>query len=109
MFIIDSHCHLDALDYTTLHKNIDDVVEKAKARDVRHLLTIGVTLSRFEKQRDALAHRNDVSLACGVHPLDLDDEPFDYERLIRLATHEKVVAVGEIGLDYYYSADNKTL
>ena len=109
MFIIDSHCHLDALDYENLHQNIDEVIEKAKARDVKHLLTIGVTLSRFEKQRDTLAHRDDVSLACGVHPLDLEDEPFDYDRLLQLAAHPKVVAVGEIGLDYYYSADNKAL
>ena len=109
MFIIDSHCHLDALDYENLHQNIDEVIEKAKARDVKHLLTIGVTLSRFEKQRDTLAHRDDVSLACGVHPLDLADEPFNYDRLLQLAAHPKVVAVGEIGLDYYYSADNKTL
>lgn len=109
MFIIDSHCHLDALDYENLHQNIDDVIEKAKRRDVKHLLTIGVTLSRFEKQRDALAHRDDVSLACGVHPLDLADEPFDLPRLLDLARHPKVVAVGEIGLDYYYSADNKAL
>ena len=109
MFIIDSHCHLDALDYENLHQNIDEVIEKAKARDVKHLLTIGVTLSRFEKQCDTLAHRDDVSLACGVHPLDLEDEPFNYDRLLQLAAHPKVVAVGEIGLDYYYSADNKAL
>ena len=109
MFIIDSHCHLDALDYENLHQNTDEVIEKAKARDVKHLLTIGVTLSRFEKQRDALAHRDDVSLACGVHPLDLEDEPFNYDRLLQLAAHPKVVAVGEIGLDYYYSVDNKAL
>jgi len=97
------------LDYENLHQNIDEVIEKAKARDVKHLLTIGVTLSRFEKQRDALAHRDDVSLACGVHPLDLEDEPFNYDRLLQLAAHPKVVAVGEIGLDYYYSVDNKAL
>ena len=36
MFIVDSHCHLDALDYENLHKNIADVVEKARARDVKH-------------------------------------------------------------------------
>ncbi|PJG85113.1 YchF/TatD family DNA exonuclease [Conservatibacter flavescens] len=107
MFIVDSHCHLDALDYENLHHNIDDVVEKAKARDVQHLVTIGVTLSRFEKMRDNLAHRSDVSLACGVHPLDLDDEPFDYERLLKLADDPKVVAIGETGLDYYYSIENK--
>ena len=44
-----------------------------------------------------------------MHPLDLEDEPFNYDRLLQLAAHPKVVAVGEIGLDYYYSADNKAL
>ena len=109
MFIVDSHCHLDALDYENLHKDIADVVAKAHARDVKHLLAIGVTLSRFEKAYPALAQFSNVSLACGVHPLDLDEEPYDAERLLRLAQDEKVIAIGEIGLDYYYSADNKTL
>ncbi|ABR75216.1 metal-dependent hydrolase [Actinobacillus succinogenes] len=109
MFIVDSHCHLDALDYEKRHENVDDVVEKARLRGVRHLLNIGVTLSRFEKQREMLAHLDNVSLACGVHPLDLDDEPYDHARLLELAVHPKVVAIGEIGLDYYYSVDNKTL
>lgn len=107
MFIVDSHCHLDALDYEKRHKNADDVVEKARLRGVRHLLNIGVTLSRFEKQREMLAHLDNVSLACGVHPLDLDDEPYEHARLLELAAHPKVVAIGEIGLDYYYSAENK--
>ena len=98
MFIVDSHCHLDALDYESLHKDIADVVAKANARDVKHLLAIGVTLSRFEKAYPKLAKFPNVSLACGVHPLDLEEEPYD-----------AVIAIGEIGLDYYYSADNKAL
>ena len=75
MFIVDSHCHLDALDYETLHQNIADVVAKAKASDVKHLLAIGVTLSRFEKVYPELAKFDNVSLACGVHPLDFEEEP----------------------------------
>ena len=108
MFIVDSHCHLDALDYENLHKDIADVVAKANARDVKHLLAIGVTLSRFEKAYPELAKFPNVSLACGVHPLDLEEEPYDAERLLHLAQDKKVIAIGEIGLDYYYSADNKT-
>lgn len=50
MFIVDSHCHLDALDYENLHKDIADVVAKAHARDVKHLLAIGVTLSVLKKR-----------------------------------------------------------
>ena len=62
MFIVDSHCHLDALDYENLHKDIADVVAKANARDVKHLLAIGVTLSRFEKAYPELAKFPNVSL-----------------------------------------------
>ncbi|MGC6247648.1 YchF/TatD family DNA exonuclease [Bisgaard Taxon 45] len=109
MFIVDSHCHLDALDYENLHNSVDDVVNKALARDVKHLLAVGVTLTRFEQIYATLAKFDNVSLACGVHPLDLDDEPFDADRLLRLANDPKVVAIGETGLDYYYSADNKTI
>ena len=35
MFLVDSHCHLDGLDYQSLHKNVDDVLAKAAARDVK--------------------------------------------------------------------------
>ena len=107
MFIVDSHCHLDALDYENLHKNVADVVAKAQARDVKHLLAVGVTLERFEKAYDELSQFANVSLACGVHPLDLKDEPFDGARLLQLAQRDKVIAIGECGLDYYYSEDNK--
>ncbi|UXN37242.1 YchF/TatD family DNA exonuclease [Avibacterium paragallinarum] len=107
MFIVDSHCHLDALDYENLHKNVADVVEKAKQRGVQHLLAVGVTLQRFEQVYDSLAPFPQISLACGVHPLNLEDEPFDYERLLKLAQDDKVIAIGEMGLDYYYSEENK--
>lgn len=107
MFIVDSHCHLDALDYEQLHKDIADVVAKAKAREVKHLLAIGVTLTRFEEAYATLKQFDNVSLACGVHPLDFEEEPFDPARLRRLAADPKVIAIGETGLDYYYSADNK--
>lgn len=109
MFIVDSHCHLDALDYENLHKNVADVVAKAAQREVKHLLAVGVTLSRFEQMYPSLRGFDNVSLACGVHPLDLEDEAFDPERLLRLAADDKVVAIGETGLDYYYSAENKAV
>ncbi|MFU2078630.1 TatD family hydrolase [Avibacterium endocarditidis] len=107
MFIVDSHCHLDALDYENLHQNVADVVQKANQRGVQHLLAVGVTLKRFEQMYDTLKPFSEISLACGVHPLDLDDEPFDAERLLKLAQDDKVIAIGEMGLDYYYSVENK--
>jgi len=53
-----------------------------------------------------IAHYPDVSASCGVHPLDQKDA-LDKELLLKLAVDPKVVAIGETGLDYFYSADTK--
>ncbi|MFA9489354.1 MULTISPECIES: TatD family hydrolase [unclassified Mannheimia] len=109
LFIIDSHCHLDSLDYETRHKNIDEVIENAKARGVHHFLSVCTTVGRFEAMKNLTAHRNDVSLSCGVHPLNVEDEPFDYDKLFEFAQDPKVVAIGETGLDYHYTPETKAL
>lgn len=109
LFIIDSHCHLDSLDYETRHKNVDEVIENAKARGVHHFLSICTTLGRFDAMKALTAHRNDVSLSCGVHPLNVEDEPFNYDKLLELAQDPKVVAIGETGLDYHYTPETKAL
>ncbi|MEG9490166.1 YchF/TatD family DNA exonuclease [Mannheimia indoligenes] len=109
LFIIDSHCHLDSLDYDTRYKNIDEVIENAKARGVHHFLSVCTTIGRFEVMKNLTAHRNDVSLSCGVHPLNVEDEPFDYDKLFEFAQDPKVVAIGETGLDYHYTPETKAL
>lgn len=109
LFIIDSHCHLDSLDYETRHKNVDEVIENAKARGVHHFISICTTLGRFEGMKNLTAHRNEVSLSCGVHPLNVEDEPFDYDKLVALSQDPKVVAIGETGLDYHYTPETKAL
>lgn len=109
LFIIDSHCHLDSLDYETRHKNVDEVIENAKTRGVHHFISICTTLGRFEAMKQLTAHRPEVSLSCGVHPLNVEDEPFDYEKLLTLAQDPRVVAIGETGLDYHYTPETKAL
>ena len=109
LLIIDSHCHLDSLDYKTQHKSVDEVIEKAKARGVEHIVSVCTTLGRFEAMKQLTAHRNDVSLSCGVHPLNVDEEPFDYGKLLAYAQDNKVVAIGETGLDYHYTPETKML
>lgn len=44
MFLVDSHCHLDGTDYQSLHKDVDDVLAKAAARDVKFCLAVATTL-----------------------------------------------------------------
>ena len=52
MFLVDSHCHLDGLDYESLHKDVDDVLAKAAARDVKFCLAVATTLPGYLHMRD---------------------------------------------------------
>ncbi|MGA6363726.1 metal-dependent hydrolase [Proteus penneri] len=108
MFLVDSHCHLDCLDYEKLHENIDDVVEKAQQRDVQYMLAVATTLPSFNRMRELIGKRDNIAFSCGIHPLNLD-EGYDVEELARLATVPDVVALGETGLDYYYQQENAAL
>jgi TatD DNase family protein len=74
MFLVDSHCHLDGLDYQTLHKNVDDVLAKAAARDVKFCLAVATTLPGYRGMRELVGTRDNVVFSCGVHPLNQDEE-----------------------------------
>lgn len=78
MFLVDSHCHLDGLDYQTLHKNVDDVLAKAAARDVKYCLAVATTLPGYRSMRELVGTRDNVVFSCGVHPLN-QDEPWEVE------------------------------
>ncbi|ATC98834.1 MAG: TatD family hydrolase [Pseudoalteromonas spongiae] len=102
--IVDSHCHLDRLNFDELGLSLDQVLENARAKSVEHFLCVSVTLDQFPSMLEKVKAYPDVSVSCGVHPLDQKDV-LDKARLVELATHDKVVAIGETGLDYYYSKD----
>ncbi|PSN09814.1 metal-dependent hydrolase [Siccibacter turicensis] len=106
MFLVDSHCHLDGLDYQTLHHSVDDVLAKAAARDVNFFLAVATTLPGYTAMRELIGQRENVAFSCGVHPLNQDEE-YDPETLRELAAHEGVVALGETGLDYFYTPETK--
>ncbi|KLV08972.1 DNAse [Photobacterium aquae] len=102
--LVDSHCHLDKLDYEQLHTGIDDVLAKAKARGVEYFLSVGVTLKSFPSMMAMIEPHENVFASCGVHPLDIE-EGFDFELLKQYAQHDRVVAIGETGLDYHYQPE----
>ncbi len=89
MFLVDSHCHLDGLDYQTLHKNVDDVLAKAAARDVKFCLAVATTLPGYRSMRELVGTRDNVVFSCGVHPLN-QDEAYEVETLRTLAAEEGV-------------------
>lgn len=105
MLLVDSHCHLDSLDFATLHDSVDDALLKAKAQDVGFVLAVSTTLPGYQAMTQLIGQRSDVAFSCGVHPLNLEGG-YDYAELRRLAAAEQVVALGETGLDYFYQQDN---
>ncbi|MEL7293376.1 MAG: YchF/TatD family DNA exonuclease [Pseudomonadota bacterium] len=105
---VDSHCHLDKLDYQELHNGIQDVIAKAKAANVTELLSVGVTLDSFPNMLEMIEPYDNVYASCGVHPLDVDSE-FALDTLNEYASHPRVVAVGETGLDYHYQPETAEL
>ncbi len=105
---VDSHCHLDKLDYQDQHTGIDDVIAKAKAANVTELLSVGVTLDSFPAMLEMIEPYDNVYASCGVHPLDVKSD-FALDTLHQYAQHSKVVAIGETGLDYHYEPETADL
>lgn len=98
--LVDSHCHLDFPDFAA---ELPDVVARAHAAGVSHLVTISTRVKRFDDIR-AIAERFDtVFCSVGTHPHQAAEEPdVTADDLVRLSAHPKVVAIGEAGLDYHY-------
>lgn len=106
MFIVDSHCHLDGLDYEKNHRDLDDVIAKAAARNVKFMLAVATTLPGFHTLKALIGDRKNIALSVGVHPLN-QEEPWDVEEFRRLAADPQVIALGETGLDYYYQQETR--
>jgi TatD DNase family protein len=96
--LVDSHCHLN---FPELLANLPAIKESMKANEVGHALCISVTLPDFP-QVLALAETNaNFFASVGVHPDYENIEEPSVAGLLALADHDKVVAIGETGLDYF--------
>jgi len=100
MQLIDTHCHLD---WNSFGADREAVIDRAVQAGVTRMITIGVELPSSRRAIEIAEAHDAVYAAVGVHPNDCAE--FDAAMLadIRLlAQHSKVVAIGEIGLDYYW-------
>lgn len=105
---IDSHCHLDKLDYDELHQDVADVINKAQQANVKGMLSVGVTMDAFPEMLQMIEPFPEVYASCGVHPLDVESD-FVLREFHQFAAHPKVVAIGETGLDYHYKPETADL
>jgi TatD DNase family protein len=102
MKLIDSHCHLDSREFDS---DREAVIERAIDAGVEHMMAIGSGDGPPDLEAGLrLADRHPAFYATvGVHPHDASKVTQDtYKRLTDLTVHPKVLAIGEIGLDYHY-------
>lgn len=102
MFLIDSHCHLD---FPELAENLDRCLAKMRDNGVQQALCIGVDLEHAGRVIDLAEHHPMLFATVGVHPEYTQGEEASVERLLSLANHPKVIAIGETGLDYHWHPD----
>ena len=101
MIIVDSHCHLDMLnDYDST----DNIVNRAKESGVKYLQTICTRLDNFENILSIAKKFDNVYASVGVHPSEVETIT-SYAELLRLSSDDKVIGLGETGLDYFYNKD----
>ena len=103
--IFDSHAHYDDERYDGER---EQVIENLFDSGVCGIINIGCTLERSQKSVDFADKYENFYAAVGIHPEDVEDLPADYLDTLRKWTeNEKVVAIGEIGLDYHYEGYNR--
>ena len=101
---VDSHCHLDRLKQSP--ESLVETLNFARTRGVEHFLCVCVSVNDYDSMLETVKDFNDVSVSCGVHPLH-QDEACSYDELLEKASRHEVVAIGETGLDYFYSPESK--
>lgn len=100
--LVDSHCHLD---FPDLVKNLPEVLRRMTENRVEAAVCIGVNLEDFPQVLALAEQHQNLYATVGVHPEYTDVEEPSEERLVSLASHPKVIAIGETGLDYYWQKD----
>ena len=102
---IDTHCHLSKDDY----ENVDKVIEEAKVNNVKYLIVSGCDKKSIKEALEIANKHDNIYLTLGYHPSEANiTTDKDLEELKEIVkNNNKVVGIGEIGLDYHWEKDNK--
>ena len=103
--LIDSHAHLDMEAFA---KDRDQVIDRALSIDVRHIITVGIDIRSSISAVKLTKSYPSVFASVGIHPHNADNtDKNDLKQIKLIAAQEKVVAIGEIGLDFYRNLSSK--
>ena len=100
----DSHCHLDRILLEDHDNDFGRLLKRIADEGVTRMVCIGVTLESFDDMYQRISGLEQVYCTAGVHPDYEQVEEPEVERLCELAGLDKVVAIGETGLDYFHQS-----
>lgn len=103
--LIDSHCHIHDKDYPI---NAEDVLKNAKKSGVRKIICVGTDAKNSQLAIDYAKRYQGVFASVGVHPCNCKEGAGDIPEII-VKNNKKIIAIGEIGLDYHYNDTQKDL
>lgn len=104
--LVDSHCHLDCIDLSQFDNQFDNLIQHSTDAGVEHMLCVSIDLKSYPDMLEKVRDYPNISVSAGLHPMADEADEFSVEYLTELASDQKVVAIGETGLDYYYHKDD---
>ncbi len=105
MRITDSHCHLNTI--PAKMGTVEDIVRQAAEMDVARMLCVAISPDRWDEVIGLAERFDNVYATVGIHPTTDASVELDEARFRELAAHPRVIAVGEIGLDYFHHKPDK--
>ncbi|MGM0409865.1 MAG: TatD family hydrolase [Bacillota bacterium] len=100
MELFDTHAHLD---FPRFDKDRDEVIKRAQNKGVKNIVNIGSNMTTSRNSVELSRRYENIYAAIGIHPHDADTFNLNVsKKLNKLADNDKVVAIGEIGLDFHY-------
>lgn len=100
--LVDSHCHLD---FPDLADNLPQILQLMAQNDVGCAVCIGVNLEDLPRVLALAEAHPQILASVGVHPETTEAREPSVAELVQLASHPRVIAIGETGLDYYWHKD----
>lgn len=98
--IIDSHCHLNIMPEEL--SNIDALIANARELGVERMMCIAIGPDKWQEVLAIADQYEEVYAAIGIHPCEPKEVVATDEQILQAASHPKVLAIGEIGLDYFH-------
>ena len=105
--LIDTHCNLND---EKMLPEADDIISNFGKHGIESAICVGYDMPSSEKAVELADKYENLYAAIGIHPHDATTADYDkYERLATLSSSPKVVAIGEIGLDYHYDLSPRAI